>query len=135
MPDDPPPAASSPSVARQLGERLGTLTAQLASLRADFVDGKASAELQAATARAAAELAAARAEAAAELDAWDGRFGLRAATRAQLLLLAKERGVRGASRLSKRELADVLEANMAADEEDARVLELEADTSRSREER
>lgn len=80
--------------------------------------GRASAEQAAAEAAAERELDAARAAAAADLDAWDARFGLRAQPRSALLEQARSRGIRGAARLTRRELADVLEAAMA-EEEDA----------------
>ena len=83
------------------------------------LQGRASAEQAAAEASAERELASARDSAAAELDAWDARFGLRAAPRAQLLEAARARGIRGAARLTKAQLADVLEAAMAEEEEQA----------------
>jgi hypothetical protein len=101
-----------------LGARLGSLTATLSTLREEFAAGKAGAESAAATERAEAELTAFRSDSRLELDAWDARFGLRAASRTQLLQLARERGLRGAWRLTKRELADLLEAHLAVEEEE-----------------
>ena len=110
------PRASSPSVARQLGERVGELTAQLATLRTDFAAGKADGQLRvsllAQEQDAQAELEALRATSAEEIGQWDDQYRLRAATRVQLLQLARSQRIVGASRLSKRELVDALEASM-----------------------
>lgn len=115
---EPSAGAGAPSsVARKLGERIGELTAKLATLRADFVEGKADgqtrATLLAQEQRAQAELEALRVEAKEELVQWDAKYNLAAATRTQLLQIARTRRVVGASRLSKRELVSVLEASMA----------------------
>jgi hypothetical protein len=108
--------SSSPSVARQLGERVGELTAQLATLRTDFAAGKADGQqrvsLLAQEQVAQAELEALRAASCDEMSQWDDLYRLRAATRVQLLQLARSQRIVGASRLSKRELVDALEASM-----------------------
>ena len=122
--DNQPPQPPS-SFARTLGARLGSLTATLSTLREEFAAGKAGAESAAATERAEAELTAFRSDSRLELDAWDARFGLRAASRTQLLQLARERGLRGAWRLTKRELADLLEAHLAVEEEEKEEQQLE----------
>ena len=113
---DAEPRSSSPSVARQLGERVGELTAQLATLRTDFAAGKADGQLRvsllAQEQDAQAELEALRATSAEEIGQWDDQYRLRAATRVQLLQLARSQRIVGASRLSKRELVDALEASM-----------------------
>lgn len=110
------PRSASPTVARQLGERIGELTATLATLRTDFAAGKADGQLRTTLLvqeqDAQAELEALRCASGEDLRRWDEQYKLRTATRVQLLQLARRRGLVGASRLSKRELVDALEASL-----------------------
>ena len=110
------PRSAAPSVARQLGERIGELTATLATLRTDFAAGKADGQLRTTLLvqeqEAQAELEALRCASGEDLRQWDEQYKLRTATRVQLLQLARGRGLVGASRLSKRELVDALEASL-----------------------
>ena len=54
--------------------------------------------------------------AAEEIDAWDERFELRTMTQDGLLAIARERGMRGYSKLGRGELLEAVEREIYGDE-------------------
>ncbi|ACO60720.1 predicted protein [Micromonas commoda] len=53
-----------------------------------------------------------------EIEAWDRRFEVRTATREQLLAIARERGMRGYSKLRRAELLEAVERELYGEQEE-----------------
>jgi hypothetical protein len=52
------------------------------------------------------------------MEAWDARFEVRTATREQLMAIARERGMRGYSKLRRAELLEAVERELYGDREE-----------------
>jgi hypothetical protein len=115
------PSVRAPEVpeitVESVGRAIGATQIAAARLREEVEEGKIRAVIER-DARAESErLERERAFAAEEIHAWDERFELRTMTRDGLLAIARERGMRGYSKLRRGELLEAVEREIYGDEE------------------
>mmetsp|Transcript_43255 Transcript_43255/g.82544 ORF Transcript_43255/g.82544 Transcript_43255/m.82544 type:complete len:177 (-) Transcript_43255:178-708(-) len=78
-------------------------------LKSEFQDRLIAQELEDKAKAAERELQTIKEACKAELEAWDQRFDFRRATRPELVMMAKQRGMRGYSKMRKEELREAIE--------------------------
>ena len=122
LPDGLPslPSVRAPEVpeitVESVGRAIGATQIAAARLREEVEEGKMRAVIERDAKTESERLERERAFAAEEINAWDERFELRTMTRDGLLAIARERGMRGYSKLRRRELLEAVEREIYGDE-------------------
>jgi len=122
LPDGLPslPSVRAPEVpeitVESVGRAIGATQIAAAKLREEVEEGKIRAIIEQDAKAESERLERERTLAAEEIDAWDERFELRTMTRDGLLAIARERGMRGYSKLRRGELLEAVEREIYGDE-------------------
>ena len=122
LPDGLPslPSVRAPEVpeitVESVGRAIGATQIAAAKLREEVEEGKIRAIIEQDAKAESERLERERTFAAEEIDAWDERFELRTMTRDGLLAIARERGMRGYSKLRRGELLEAVEREIYGDE-------------------
>ena len=103
---------------KQLGRALGAAQVNATRLRGEIEEGKLRARLDAEYEDEMERLELERRFQSSEIEAWDRRFEVRTATREQLLAIARERGMRGYSKLRRAELLEAVERELYGEQEE-----------------
>ena len=104
---------------RGVGRAIGATQIAAARLREEIEEGKLRAAIEEEEARESERLARERLAIGAEISDWDQRFEVRTMTRDQLMRIARERGMRGYSKLRRGELLAAVEAELDGKKRDA----------------
>ena len=104
---------------RGVGRAIGATQIAAARLREEIGEGKLRASIEEEDARERERLARERLAIGAEISDWDQRFEVRTMTRDQLMRIARERGMRGYSKLRRGELLAAVEAELDGKKRDA----------------
>jgi hypothetical protein len=104
-----PTPRNSVQSAVKLGRALGKAEVVARQLSESIAEGKLQAEIEQETLRTEEAMRRQNELLSGELEEWDGRFRLRTMTRAELLELARQRGMTRYSKLNKLELVERLE--------------------------
>ena len=104
---------------RGVGRAIGATQIAAARLREEIGEGKLRAALEEEETRESERLARERRAIGAEISDWDRRFEVRTMTRDQLMRLARERGMRGYSKLRRGELLAAVEAELYGEKREA----------------
>ena len=115
-----PPSVPGPPdlTVKQLGRALGAAQVNATRLRGEIEEGKLRARLDAEYEDEMERLELERRYQSSEIEAWDRRFEVRTATREQLLAIARERGMRGYSKLRRAELLEAVERELYGEQEE-----------------
>ena len=97
---------------RGVGRAIGATQIAAARLREEIGEGKLRASIEEEEARERERLARERLAIGAEISDWDQRFEVRTMTRDQLMRVARERGMRGYSKLRRGELLAAVETEL-----------------------
>lgn len=97
---------------RGVGRAIGATQIAAARLREEIGEGKLRASIEEEDARERERLARERLAIGAEISDWDQRFEVRTMTRDQLMRVARERGMRGYSKLRRGELLAAVETEL-----------------------
>ena len=97
---------------RGVGRAIGATQIAAARLREEIGEGKLRASIEEEEARERERLARERLAIGAEISDWDQRFEVRTMTREQLMRVARERGMRGYSKLRRGELLAAVETEL-----------------------
>ena len=122
LPDGLPslPSVRAPEVpeitVESFGRAIGATQIAAARLREEVEEGKIRAIIERDAKTESERLERERVFAAEEINAWDERFELRTMTRDGLLAIARERGMRGYSKLRRGELLEAVEREIYGDE-------------------
>ena len=103
---------------KQLGRALGAAQVNATRLRGEIEEGKLRARLDAEYEDEMERLELERRYQSSEIEAWDRRFVVRTATTEQLLAIARERGMRGYSKLRRAELLEAVERELYGEQEE-----------------
>lgn len=121
-PARPKPGGSIPGppdlTVKQLGRALGAAQVNATRLRGEIEEGKLRARLDAECEDEMERLELERRFQSSEIEAWDRRFEVRTATREQLMAIARERGMRGYSKLRRAELLEAVERELYGEQEE-----------------
>ena len=104
---------------RGVGRAIGATQIAAARLREEIGEGKLRAAPEEEETRESERLARERRAIGAEISDWDRRFEVRTMTRDQLMRLARERGMRGYSKLRRGELLAAVEAELYGEKREA----------------
>ena len=115
-----PPSVPGPPdlTVKQLGRALGAAQVNATRLRGEIEEGKLRARLDAECEDEMERLELERRFQSSEIEAWDRRFEVRTATREQLMAIARERGMRGYSKLRRAELLEAVERELYGEQEE-----------------
>jgi hypothetical protein len=97
---------------RGVGRAIGATQIAAARMREEIEEGKLRAAIDLEEARERERLARERLLIGAEISDWDRRFEVRTMTRDQLISIARERGMRGYSKLRRGELLAAVETEL-----------------------
>lgn len=103
---------------KQLGRALGAAQVNATRLRGEIEEGKLRARLDAEYEDEMERLELERRFQSSEIEAWDRKFEVRTATREQLVAIARERGMRGYSKLRRAELLEAVERELYGEQEE-----------------
>ena len=114
------PPAQVPEVltVKQLGRALGAARVNATRFKGEMEEGKLRALLDAESEDEAERLELEGRYQSTEMEAWDARFEVRTATREQLMAIARERGMRGYSKLRRAELLEAVERELYGEREE-----------------
>lgn len=106
---------------RGVGRAIGATQIAAARLREEIGEGKLRASIEEEEARERERLARERLAIGAEISDWDQRFEVRTMTRDQLMRVARERGMRGYSKLRRGELLAAVETELYGEKSAAKT--------------
>ena len=106
---------------RGVGRAIGATQIAAARLREEIGEGKLRASIEEEEARERERLARERLAIGAEISDWDQRFEVRTMTREQLMRVARERGMRGYSKLRRGELLAAVETELYGEKSAAKT--------------
>ena len=113
-----PPGPPEVLTVKQLGRALGAARVNATRFKGEMEEGKLRALLDAESEDEAERLELEGRYQSSEMEAWDARFEVRTATREQLMAIARERGMRGYSKLRRAELLEAVERELYGDREE-----------------
>ena len=114
----PPGQVPEVLTVKQLGRALGAARVNATRFKGEMEEGKLRALLDAESEDEAERLELEGRYQSSEMEAWDARFEVRTATREQLMAIARERGMRGYSKLRRAELLEAVERELYGDREE-----------------
>jgi len=113
-----PPGPPEVLTVKQLGRALGAARVNATRFKGEMEEGKLRALLDAESEDEAERLELEGRYQSSEMEAWDARFEVRTATREQLMAIARERGMRGYSKLRRAELLEAVERELYGEREE-----------------
>ena len=113
-----PPGPPEVLTVKQLGRALGAARVNATRFKGEMEEGKLRALLDAESEDEAERLELEGRYQSSEMEAWDARFEVRTATREQLMAIARERRMRGYSKLRRAELLEAVERELYGDREE-----------------
>ena len=113
-----PPGPPEVLTVKQLGRALGAARVNATRFKGEMEEGKLRALLDAESEDEAERLELEGRYQSSEMEEWDARFEVRTATREQLMAIARERGMRGYSKLRRAELLEAVERELYGEREE-----------------